>query len=121
MNERLNSRAFIVFIIYTFFFYTQITFYEGRNFMGRSWECSGDCPNMSAYLNRCYSCRVESGCWTVYDRPNFMGNQYFLRKGEYSDYISTWGMNGWIRSCRSIPMVSLPFRLSILLSLVNRI
>lgn len=85
----------------------QIIFYEGRNFTGRSWESSGDCSNMSTYLNCCYSCRVESGCWMVYDRPNFMGNQYFLRKGEYNDYINTWGMNGWIRSCRWIPMVSL--------------
>ncbi|MCI4394200.1 hypothetical protein PGIGA_G00166030 [Pangasianodon gigas] len=91
----------------------KIIFYEDRNFMGRSWESSGDCPNMSAYLNRCYSCRVESGCWMVYDRPNFMGNQYFLRKGEYNDYIGTWGMNGWIRSCRWIPMYSGPYRMRI--------
>ncbi|XP_062845285.1 gamma-crystallin M2-like [Trichomycterus rosablanca] len=88
----------------------RIIFYEDRNFSGRSWECSGDCPNMSSYLNRCYSCRVEGGCWMVYDRPNFMGNQYFLRKGEYNDYISQWGMNGWIRSCRMIPMYSGPYR-----------
>ncbi|KAI5089098.1 hypothetical protein C0J45_20506 [Silurus meridionalis] len=91
----------------------KIIFYENRNFMGRSWECSGDCPNMSSYLNRCYSCRVESGCWMVYDRPNFMGNQYFLRKGEYNDYIGMWGMNGWIRSCRGIPMYSGPYRMRI--------
>ncbi|KAF5909526.1 gamma-crystallin M2-like, partial [Clarias magur] len=82
----------------------KIIFYEDRNFTGRSWECSGDCPNMSSYLNRCYSCQVDRGCWMVYDRPNFMGNQYFLKKGEYNDYIGTWGMNGWIRSCRWIPM-----------------
>ncbi|TSL28257.1 Gamma-crystallin M2 [Bagarius yarrelli] len=89
----------------------KIIFYEGRNFTGRFWECGGDCPNMAAYLNRCYSCRVESGCWMVYDRPNFMGNQYFLRKGEYNDYISTWGMNGWIRSCRWIPRYSGSYRM----------
>ncbi|GAA6091033.1 gamma-crystallin M2-like [Tachysurus ichikawai] len=83
----------------------QIIFYEDRNFTGRSYECSSDCSDMSSYLSRCHSCRVESGCWMVYDRPNFMGDQYFLRKGEYADYMSMWGWgNNWIRSCRMIPM-----------------
>ncbi|KAF5893997.1 gamma-crystallin M2-like, partial [Clarias magur] len=83
-----------------------VIFYEDRNFTGRSYECSGDCSDMSYYMSRCYSCRVQSGCWMVYDRPNFMGNQFFLRKGEYADYMNMWGwgMNNWIRSCRMIPM-----------------
>ena len=41
----------------------------------------------------------------VYDRPNYMGNQYFMRRGEYSDY-SRMSMFETIRSCRMIPMVS---------------
>ncbi|KAK3509198.1 hypothetical protein QTP70_022968, partial [Hemibagrus guttatus] len=84
----------------------KITFYEDRNFGGRSYECSSDCTDMSSYLNRCYSCRVENGCWMVYDQSNFMGNQYFLRRGDYPDYMNMWGWgtNNWIRSCRMIPM-----------------
>ena len=75
--------------------------------MGRSYECSGDCADMTSYLSRCHSCRVESGCWMVYDRPNYMGNQYFMRRGEYADYMSMWGFSNCIRSCRMIPMVRL--------------
>uniref|UniRef100_A0A3B4G6E9 Gamma-crystallin M3-like n=1 Tax=Pundamilia nyererei TaxID=303518 RepID=A0A3B4G6E9_9CICH len=83
----------------------KIIFYEDRNFQGRSYECMSDCPDMSSYLSRCHSCRVESGCFMVYDRPNYMGNQYFMRRGEYADYMSMMGMSDGIRSCRMIPMV----------------
>ena len=86
--------------------YFQITFYEDRNFQGRSYECSSDCPDMSSYLSRCQSCRVESGCFMVYDRSNYMGNQWFMKRGEYSDFQRMMGMTD-IRSCRMIPMVSL--------------
>ncbi|GAA6095844.1 gamma-crystallin M2 [Tachysurus ichikawai] len=91
----------------------KIVFYEERNFKGRSYECSSDCTDMSSYLNRCYSCRVESGCWMVYDQSNFMGNQYFLRRGDYPDYMNMWGwgMNNWIRSCRMIPMFRGSYRM----------
>ncbi|KAL7841637.1 hypothetical protein SRHO_G00253280 [Serrasalmus rhombeus] len=82
----------------------RVIFYEDRNFMGRSYECTSDCSDIYSYMSRCHSCRVESGCWMVYDRPNFMGNQYFMRRGEYADYMSMWGFNNCIRSCRMIPM-----------------
>uniref|UniRef100_A0A8C8B3H4 Crystallin gamma A n=1 Tax=Otus sunia TaxID=257818 RepID=A0A8C8B3H4_9STRI len=29
---------------------------------------------------------VETGCWTIYECPNYTGHQYLLRKGEYPDY-----------------------------------
>uniref|UniRef100_A0AAY4AYN4 Beta/gamma crystallin 'Greek key' domain-containing protein n=1 Tax=Denticeps clupeoides TaxID=299321 RepID=A0AAY4AYN4_9TELE len=89
-----------------------IIFYEERNFQGRSHECSNDCPELSPYLNRCNSCRVESGCFMVYDRPNFMGQQYFVRRGEYSDY-HRMGMSDSIRSCRQIPQHRGSFRMRI--------
>ncbi|XP_032370917.1 gamma-crystallin M3-like isoform X2 [Etheostoma spectabile] len=82
----------------------KIIFYEDRNFQGRHYETSSDCPELTSYLSRCHSCRVESGCFMVYDRPNYMGNQYFMRRGEYADYMSTMGMSDCIRSCRMIPM-----------------
>uniref|UniRef100_A0A3B4G8P7 Gamma-crystallin M3-like n=1 Tax=Pundamilia nyererei TaxID=303518 RepID=A0A3B4G8P7_9CICH len=90
----------------------QIIFYEDRNFQGRSYECMSDCSDMSSYLNRCNSCRVENGCFMVYDRPNYMGNQYFLRRGEYSDYMS-FGMSDSIRSCRLIPQHRGSYRIRI--------
>ncbi|XP_034059534.1 gamma-crystallin M3-like isoform X3 [Gymnodraco acuticeps] len=81
----------------------KIIFYEDRNFQGRSYETSSDCADMSSYLSRCHSCKVESGCFMVYDRNNYMGNQYFVRRGEYSDY-QRMGMSDCIKSCRMIPM-----------------
>ncbi|XP_030643437.1 gamma-crystallin M3-like [Chanos chanos] len=90
----------------------RIIFYEDRNFQGRSYECNTDCPDLFSYLSRCTSCRVEAGCFVVYDRPNFMGNQYFLRRGEYSDYVRM-GLSDSIRSCRLIPQYRGPFRMRI--------
>ncbi|XP_041699412.2 gamma-crystallin M3-like [Coregonus clupeaformis] len=92
----------------------KITFFEDRNFQGRSYETSQDCADMSSFLSRCHSCRVESGCFMVYDRNNYMGNQYFMRRGEYPDYQRMgMGMNDCIRSCRMIPMHRGNFRMRI--------
>ena len=87
-------------LVFTF----QIIFYEDKNFQGRSYETSSDCAELTSYLSRCNSCRVESGCFMVYDRSNFMGNQYFVRRGEYSDY-QHMGLSDCFRSCRMIPVV----------------
>ncbi|KAF3695481.1 Gamma-crystallin M3 [Channa argus] len=92
---------------------SRIIFYEDRNFQGRSYECTSDCPDMSSYLNRCHSCRVERGCFIVYDRTNYMGNQYFLRRGEYADYMSMMGGSDCIKSCRMIPMYRGSYRMRI--------
>ncbi|XP_056146117.1 gamma-crystallin M3-like [Lampris incognitus] len=91
----------------------RIIFYEDKNFQGRSYETSSDCPELSSFLSRCQSCRVESGCFMVYDRPNFMGNQFFMRRGEYSDSMSMIGLRDCIRSCRMIPMHRGQFRIKI--------
>ncbi|XP_064185701.1 gamma-crystallin M2-like isoform X2 [Anguilla rostrata] len=82
----------------------QIIFYEDRNFQGRFHECSSDCADLHSYFNRCNSIRVESGCFMIYERPNYMGHQYFLRRGEYSDCQRMMGMSDCVRSCRMIPM-----------------
>uniref|UniRef100_A0A3Q2CMG3 Beta/gamma crystallin 'Greek key' domain-containing protein n=1 Tax=Cyprinodon variegatus TaxID=28743 RepID=A0A3Q2CMG3_CYPVA len=71
-----------------------IIFYEERNFQGRSHECGSDCADIQVHLNRCNSCRVENGCFVVYDRTNFMGNQVFLRRGEYPDFQYMGNMMG---------------------------
>ncbi|KAK5920516.1 hypothetical protein CgunFtcFv8_024318 [Champsocephalus gunnari] len=91
----------------------KITFYEEKNFQGRSYECMNDCSDMTSNLSRCQSCRVESGCFMVYDRNNYMGNQCFMKRGEYSDYMSMMGMRDCIKSCRMIPMHRGQFRMKI--------
>ncbi|CAJ1078987.1 gamma-crystallin M3-like [Xyrichtys novacula] len=82
----------------------KIILYEDKNFQGRSYECMSDCADMSPYLSNCQSCKVAHGCFMVYDRPNFTGNQVFMKKGEYADYMSMMGMTSGIKSCRIIPV-----------------
>ena len=67
-----------------------------------------DCSDMSSYINQCQSCRVESGCFMVYERPNYMGQQFFMKRGEYTDMqrmMSMGMMFDNIRSCRMISQV----------------
>ncbi|KAK6325630.1 hypothetical protein J4Q44_G00049720 [Coregonus suidteri] len=90
----------------------KIIFYEDRNFQGRSYETSSDCPELTSYLSKCNSCKVESGCFMVYDRSNFQGNQYFVRRGEYDDH-QRMGMTDSVRSCRMIPMHKGQFRMQV--------
>ncbi|XP_038132815.1 gamma-crystallin M3-like [Cyprinodon tularosa] len=91
----------------------RIIFYEDKNFQGRSYESSGDCADLSSYLSRCHSFRVEYGFFMIYDRPNFMGNQYFVRRGEFGDHMSMMGMSGGIRSCCQIPLYRGSYRMRI--------
>ncbi|XP_035264393.1 gamma-crystallin S-1-like isoform X3 [Anguilla anguilla] len=83
---------------------SKIIFYEDRNFGGRHHECSSDCADLSSYFSRCNSIRVESGCFMIYERPNYSGHQYFLSRGEYPDYQRWMGAGDSISSCRMIPM-----------------
>ncbi|XP_029500709.1 gamma-crystallin M3-like [Oncorhynchus nerka] len=92
-----------------------LVFYEDKNFQGRSYETSQDCPDISSHLSRCNSCRVESGCFMVYERPNFMGHQMLVRRGEYPDNQRLMGtsQSDCIRSSRMIPMHRGSYRMKI--------
>uniref|UniRef100_A0AAY4BLP4 Beta/gamma crystallin 'Greek key' domain-containing protein n=1 Tax=Denticeps clupeoides TaxID=299321 RepID=A0AAY4BLP4_9TELE len=72
------------------------------NFQGHAHESSSDCADLHPYFKRCNSIRVESGCFMIYERPNYMGHQYFL-KGEYPEYQRWMGFSSSVRSCRLIP------------------
>lgn len=87
--------------------YLQIVFYEDKNFQGHYFECNSDSPELNTYFRHCNSVRVESGAWVLYERPNYLGYQYVLTKGEYRDYQSWMGYNDSVRSCRIIRNVSL--------------
>ncbi|XP_011849292.1 PREDICTED: gamma-crystallin D-like [Mandrillus leucophaeus] len=84
----------------------KITLYEDRGFQGRHYECSSDHPNLQPYLSRCNSARVDSGCWMLYELPNYSGLQYFLRRGDYADHQQWMGLSDSVRSCRLIPHAS---------------
>ncbi|KAJ8415075.1 hypothetical protein AAFF_G00007730 [Aldrovandia affinis] len=93
---------------------TKIIFYEDKNFQGRSYESDTDCPDMHTHFSHCNSIRVESGCWVLYERPNYMGFQYVLTRGEYPDYQRWMGYNDNIRSCRIFSYASGgPYRMRI--------
>lgn len=104
-GQRITFYCKHAFCCYAF----QIIFYEDRNFHGRNHESSGDCPDVTSYLSRCSSCRVESGCFMVYEQSDFMGHQILVRRGDYPDNQRLMGMSmsDCIRSCRMIPMVIL--------------
>ncbi|XP_029980153.1 gamma-crystallin S-1-like [Sphaeramia orbicularis] len=89
----------------------QIIFYEDRNFGGRYYECMSDCADLHSMFQRCRSIRVESGMFMIYDRPGYTGNQYFMKRGGYADYMGKAGMNNCVRSCRMIPSHSSTFRI----------
>lgn len=55
-----------------------------KNFLGHYYERSNDGAELEAHLTRCNSTRLESICWTAYEKPNYSGYQYMLHKG--SDY-----------------------------------
>ncbi|XP_032609227.1 gamma-crystallin D-like isoform X2 [Hylobates moloch] len=84
----------------------QITLYEDGGFQGRHNECSSDHPNLQPYLSRCNSVRVDSGCWMLYEQPNYAGLQYFLRRSDYADHQQCMGLSDSVRSCCLIPHMS---------------
>ncbi|XP_054642573.1 crystallin, gamma S2 [Dunckerocampus dactyliophorus] len=84
----------------------RIVFYEDKNFQGRRYECDSDCSDFHTYLSRCNSIRVESGAWVVYERPNYMGYQYVLTRGEYPEYQRWMGLNDRLSSCKMIHFTS---------------
>uniref|UniRef100_A0A3Q3LL88 Beta/gamma crystallin 'Greek key' domain-containing protein n=1 Tax=Mastacembelus armatus TaxID=205130 RepID=A0A3Q3LL88_9TELE len=85
----------------------QIIFYEDRNFGGRHYECMSDCADLHSMFDRCRS--IRSGCFMIYENPNYNGNQYYLRKGEYPDFHHWMGVNDSVSSCRLISTVSYCF------------
>ncbi|XP_075687344.1 gamma-crystallin-3-like [Rhinoderma darwinii] len=77
----------------------KIIFYEDNNFQGCSYEGRSDSTDLSSYFSRCNSIRVESGKWILYEQPNYKGYQYYLSKGEYSDFQQWLGFNDNVKSC----------------------
>lgn len=49
---------------------------------------------------------MESGTWVIYERPNYLGYQYVLKRGEYPNYHSWNGLNDRVSSCKMIHFVS---------------
>ncbi|XP_069077495.1 gamma-crystallin 1-like isoform X1 [Pleurodeles waltl] len=91
----------------------KIIFFEDQNFSGRSYECSTDHIDLRPHVSRCNSIRIIHGYWMLYEHSNYMGHQYLLKRGEYSDFQHWKGLNDSIRSCCLIPQHRRTFRIRI--------
>ncbi|XP_030642733.1 gamma-crystallin 2-like [Chanos chanos] len=89
----------------------KIIFYEHKNFGGRHHECNGDCADLRSYFSCCNSIKVESGCFMIYEQSDYTGNQYFLKKGDYTEYHLWMGSNDSVCSCCAIPTSSFKIHL----------
>ncbi|XP_048390296.1 gamma-crystallin M2-like [Stegostoma tigrinum] len=94
---------------------SKIIFYEDRNFQGRHYECSSDCADLSPYFSCCNSTCVESDCdwWVLYEKPNYMGYQYVLTRGEYPDHQRWMGFKNNIWSYQTYPYIRGSYRMRI--------
>ncbi|XP_059198774.1 gamma-crystallin S-1-like [Centropristis striata] len=81
----------------------KIIFYENKNFLGCHYECCDDCADLLRLLKHCNSIKVESGCFMIYEKSNYSGNQYCLSRGEYPDCHLWMGTDFCVCSCRFIP------------------
>ncbi|XP_073329507.1 gamma-crystallin M2-like isoform X1 [Pagrus major] len=77
----------------------KIIFYEDKNFSGCHFECSDDCADLMCHIKHCRSIQVESGSFMIYEKPNYNGNQYYLKRGDYPDYQHWMGVNDSVSSC----------------------
>ncbi|XP_068602437.1 gamma-crystallin M2-like [Brachionichthys hirsutus] len=80
----------------------KIIFYEGKCFSGCRFECSNGCTDLTYLPNQCNSIRVESGSFMIYEKPNYDGNQYYLKKGDYPDLHCWMGASDSVQSCHLI-------------------
>uniref|UniRef100_A0A8D0GJX9 Beta/gamma crystallin 'Greek key' domain-containing protein n=1 Tax=Sphenodon punctatus TaxID=8508 RepID=A0A8D0GJX9_SPHPU len=90
----------------------KIILFEDKNFQGRSVGCDNDRPDLQAHISRCNSIQVESGCFMVYERPSFQGQQHFLKKGEFPD-LQRLGLSDSIKSLRAVPQHRGTYRIKI--------
>ncbi|XP_054643811.1 gamma-crystallin M2-like [Dunckerocampus dactyliophorus] len=82
----------------------KIIFYEDKDFSGACFQCGHDCVDLTPFLSRCGSIRVEAGCFMIYDRDHYGGNQCYLKRGDYPDRQHWTGLGETVGSCRVIPM-----------------
>ncbi|KAG3275104.1 gamma-crystallin A, transcript variant X2 [Ictidomys tridecemlineatus] len=70
----------------------RIRLYERSDYRGLVSELTEDCSciHNRYHLNKIYSVHVLEGCWVLYKMPNYRGQQYLLRPGDYRCYHD-WG------------------------------
>ena len=81
----------------------QVTFYENRDFEGRSLTAQGNLPNLArnGFNDRASSAVVRSGQWEICEDSDFQGRCAVLRPGQYAT-LSSMGMNDRVSSVRRL-------------------
>jgi len=81
----------------------QITFYEGENFRGRTFQADRPVWNFErfGFNDRASSVVVDRGRWEVCEDARFEGRCVVLRRGSY-DSLRAMGMNNRISSVRPV-------------------
>jgi len=81
----------------------QVTFYEGREFRGRSFVADRPIGNLErfGFNDRASSAVVSGSTWEVCDNAGFSGRCAVLRPGEYAS-LDQMGMNNSISSARPV-------------------
>jgi uncharacterized protein YcfJ len=81
----------------------QITFYEGPDFRGRSFNADRPIANLerSGFNDRASSAVVEAGQWQVCEDAGFNGRCAVLRPGEYRS-LRDMGLDNQISSVRAV-------------------
>ena len=83
--------------------YSQVVFYQGDNYSGRSFSTERQVPNFNQYgfNDRASSVVVLSNRWEVCDAARFDGRCIVLRQGRYPS-LAALGLNDRISSARSV-------------------
>ena len=81
----------------------QVTFFERENLHGRSFTSDKPIQNFEYYgfNNRASSVVVQRGQWLICDAPDFRGNCFTLRAGQYPS-LRSMGMNNAVSSARPV-------------------
>lgn len=81
----------------------QVTFYEGENFHGRTFQANSKVWNFDrfGFNDRASSAIVDRGRWEVCEDAGFHGRCVVLRRGNY-DSLRAMGLNNRISSVRPV-------------------
>jgi uncharacterized protein YcfJ len=81
----------------------QVTFYEGEDFHGRTFQANGKVWNFDrfGFNDRASSAIVDHGRWEVCEDAGFRGHCVVLRRGNY-DSLRAMGLNNRISSVRPV-------------------
>ncbi|KAI5940447.1 gamma-crystallin D [Manis javanica] len=82
----------------------RIRLYEREDYRGQMTELTEDCSSLQDrfHFNEIYSLHVLEGSWVLYELPNYRGQQYLLRPGDYRRYHDWGAVDARVGSLRRV-------------------